>query len=155
MTPAAAASVTFCAMMTPVAGRIDLDRGGGMILIDPEDAELLLGRGQVGLRILLAVIGNLQLAFGDRALVEKNLGPVVLRMRASRLVVDRFQILIKGAGDVGALDLHEQLALADIVSNSRMERDHTAGGQGNNRNGAGDIGIDGTGDVQGGGGLID
>ena len=42
---------------------IDLDRRGGMIFVHPEHAKLLLGRGQVGAGVLLAVIGNIHLAF--------------------------------------------------------------------------------------------
>ncbi len=119
----------------------------------PRTLQLLLGRGQVGLRILLAVIRDLQLALGNRALVIKNLGSFVLRARQP-LVVDRLQVLIEGAGDVGALHLHEQLALLDVVSDLRMNRNHPARGQRNDRDGSGNIGIDRAGDVQRRGRLI-
>ena len=109
--------------------------------------QLLLGRRQIGLGILLAVIGDFQLAFGDRALVVKNFGAFVLRPRQS-LVVDRLQVLIEGVGDVGALHLHEQLALLDEGSDLRVDRNHPAGGDGDDRDGSGNIGIDRAGDIE-------
>ena len=112
-----------------------------MVFVDTEEMQLLLRRRQIGLRILLAIIGDFQLALGDRALFVKNFGSFVLRSRQS-LVVDRLQVLIEGVGDVGALHLHEQLALFDVGADLGVNRNHPAGGYRNDRDRSGNIRID-------------
>ena len=115
--------------------------------VDTEKMQLLLRRRQIGLGVLLGVVRDFQLALGNRALVIKNLGSFVLRPRQS-LVVDRLQVLIEGVGDVGALHLHQQLALLDVGADLGVNRNHTAGGDRNDRDGSGNIRIDRTGHVE-------
>ena len=103
--------------------------------------------------ILLPDIRDFQLALGYRALVIQNLRPLILRPRQS-LVINSFEIGTEGVGDVGALHLHEQLALLDVGAKLRVDRNHTAGSQGDNRDGPGNVGIHRAGNVQRGGGRI-
>ncbi len=115
--------------------------------VDTKEMQLLLRRCQIGLSVLLGVVRDFQLALGNRALVIKNLGSFFLRPRQS-LVIDRLQVLIEGVGDVGALHLHEQLALLDVGADLGMNRNHTAGGYRNDRDGSGNIRIDRAGHVE-------
>ncbi len=109
--------------------------------------QLLLRRCQIGLGVLLAVVRDLQLALGNRALIVKNFRSLILGTRES-LVVDRLQVLIEGIGDVRALHLHEQLALLDEGAELGVDGNHPAGGDRNNRDGARDVGVDCPGYIQ-------
>src|ERR1700721_4602180 len=103
-----------------------------MILVDAENDQLLFGCRQIGFRVLLAVVRDFQLAFGDRALLVKDFGSLVLRPRQS-LVVDRFQVLIEGVGYVGALHLHQQLALGDKSTDLSVNSYDSSGSYGDER----------------------
>ena len=64
------------------------------------------------------------------------------------LVVDGLEVGVEGGGDVGALDFHHQLALVDVVAQADVESDDAAVGEGENGDLAGDVGIDGAGDLE-------
>ncbi len=114
-----------------------------MVLVDAENPQLLLSRGERGLRIVLGVLGDLELAVGNRTLVVEYLGAVELDL-GETLVVDGLQIDGKGAGYIGALHLHQQLAFFDEVADAGVDLNYSAGGDGDNGNGARDVGIDRT-----------
>jgi len=118
-----------------------------VILVDPEDAELLLCGGERGFGVVLRILRNLALAGGDGSLVQQELGAVELRLRQA-LIVDRLQVGLEGRRHVVALDLHQQLALLDGVSHARVDRDDAAGRDGDDRDGARDVGVDGAGHVE-------
>ena len=69
------------------------------------------------------------------------------------LVVDGFQVGVEGVGDVRALHFEEQLAFFHVVVEAGLDVDHAAVGQRDDGNLAGDVGKDGAGGVQLGGGL--
>ena len=130
-----------------VGRRVDFDGFGGVILVDSEDAELLLGRGDRGLGVVLRILRNFKLAGGNGSLVQQELGAVELRL-GEVLVVDRLQVGLEGRGHVVALDLHQELALLDGVAHARVDRDNATGRDGDDGDGARDVGVDGAGHVE-------
>ena len=90
VTPAAAALVTFCAMMTPEIGAYTLTMLLGMFLVDAESLQLLFGCCQIGLRIFLGSLRLLQHGLRNRAVLEKILGAEIGLVR-KLLVIDGFQ----------------------------------------------------------------
>ncbi len=119
-------------------GGVDLYGGGGVRGVDAEDAELLLGGGEGSLGIVFGVLGDLELAGGDGALVVEELGPVELNL-GEAFVVDGLEVVAEGAGDVGALDLHQELALVDEVTDARVDVEYAAGRDGDYGDGAGHV----------------
>jgi hypothetical protein len=64
------------------------------------------------------------------------------------LVADGLEIGVVGAGDVGALDLEEQIAFLDVVIEAGADVDDLAAGEGDRGHLARDVRVDRTGDVQ-------
>jgi hypothetical protein len=58
------------------------------------------------------------------------------------LIVDSFQVGVKGGRDVGTLNFHHELALVHVIAQSDTEGDDTAIGEREDRNFAGDIRVD-------------
>src|SRR6202789_4032856 len=117
-----------------------------MILIHAEHAQLLLSSYERSLRIILGVLRNLDLASGNCTLVKEDFGAVELNL-SKTLVVDGFEVLTDRAGDVGALHFHQELTLFYVVADAGMDINHAAGGNGDDRDRAGDVGIDRSGDL--------
>ena len=55
-------------------GRIDIDDAAGMVLVHAQSLQLLFGCGEVGLGILLRILGLLQHGLRDGAVLEEILG---------------------------------------------------------------------------------
>ncbi len=127
-------------------GGVDLDAVAGMVFVNAEDAELLLGCLEIGFGVGFAVFGDLKLGFGDGTLVVEEL--VALKDDGGEvLVVDLFKIAIEGGGDVRALDLHDELALVDGLAELNMEGGDATVGEREDGDLAGDVRADGAGDV--------
>jgi hypothetical protein len=119
-----------------------------VISVDAEDSELLLGGEQVSLGIVFAVLRGFLLRFGDSALVQEQV--VAFEGDGGEvLVVDGLEIAIEGGGDVRALDVHDELALTDGIAELDMKGDDAAIGEGEDREFAGDVGVDRAGDLEG------
>ncbi len=80
-----------------------------MILVDTQGLECLFRRSQVGLRILLGVLGLLQCRLRDCAM-DKEVMRARVRHVVHVLVIDRLTINIECSGNVRALDFEQQLA---------------------------------------------
>ena len=123
-------------------GGVDLDRLAGVVLVDAENVELFDRCIESSLGVFFAVLGDLQLALGDGALVIKQL--IALESDVGEVFVrDRLEVVAEGGADVGALDLHDELAFFDVVAETGVESNHAAVSQREHGNLAGDVGADG------------
>ena len=130
-------------------GRVDMDGITGVVLIDAEDDELLIGHLQIGHGIVFPVLSRLELGLRDGSLVVKELvadeGDV-----GEMLVVDGLDVGIEGGRDIGGLDVHDQLALVDVIADIHFQGGDAAIGDGEDRDLVGGVGLNLAGDVEAG-----
>lgn len=128
-------------------GCVDMHVVAGVIFIDAEDFELLFRREEISLGIVFAVLSGVLLGLGNGAFGEEKV-VAVEGDGGKMLVVDGLEIAIEGGGDVGALNIHDELALMDVIAELDMEGDDATVGEREDREFAGDIGVDRAGDLE-------
>ena len=97
--------------------------------------------------LLLRVLGDLQILFGKRALIVQDLGAVELRL-GELLIGHRLAVIRECRRNVGALHAHQELALADGISQPRADLHDAAGGDRDDRHIARNVRAHHAGDVQ-------
>jgi len=100
-----------------------------MIFVDAEDFQLFFRGGEVGLGIAFRGVSLLNHGLGDGSVLEEILCTEV-GLVGELLVVHSFEISVEGAGDVGALDLEEELTFLHVVIEARLDVDDPAVGEG-------------------------
>jgi hypothetical protein len=70
------------------------------------------------------------------------------------LVVHGLEVILVGAGNVIALDAEEELTFFYEVAEAGFDFDDAAGGERDDGDGAGDVGLNDSGDIEGGGGFV-
>jgi hypothetical protein len=85
-----------------------------VILIDSQRVQLLFRSNQVGLRVVLRVLGLFHLRLRNRAVCKQIFGAHQSQIRQV-LVVHRLQVRIECIRDVRALHLQQQLSLLYVV----------------------------------------
>ena len=145
--------VTCWSVMTPEIGSFDVDDAGGMVFVDAEKMELLGGSFEIGGSVGLGGLGLFESAFGDGSFVVKKLGAIELDA-GQALIVLGLDVNLVGAGNVGALDAEQDLSFLDGIAELGFDFDDAAGGERNDGNGANNIRLDDSGDVEGGDGQV-
>ena len=106
-------------------GGVNVHGIAGMSLIDAENTQLLIGSFEVGLAVVLAVLGDFELALRDRAFVIQEL--VAGQGRPGKLFIgDCLDVAVKRCGNIRRLDLQNELALTHVIANIYLERGNTA-----------------------------
>ena len=111
-----------------------------MVRVIPKQFQML-GRGIQGdLCVIFGVLGDFQVLRRNGAMFVEQLGSIQLLSR-EKLIRDGLAVGVESSRNVVAAYAQEHLPLLDRVAETRADIDDATGGQGDDRNRAGDVGI--------------
>ena len=125
----------------------DIDCGGRMIDVAAQHVDVFGGGFDIHAGLVFGGLRDLEILLGNSAMIEEKLGTVQLGAGQS-FVGDGLAVIRGGSGNIGALHAQQELALGNLVAETRMNLDDTARGQRNDRDVAGDVGGNQAGDCQ-------